>query len=319
MKAETLQELIIAIYKSEFQAGSPVRCWKYEGEKYQLDGEMVPPLSEYAKMVNNIIPIMLSNGTRDEINLFETGMWAHFADGDYFRNAVGIAGKISLDARLQCVHEYKDILRFFGDLRIYHPDGKTLYYRGPNGVCAIPIQPLDQSILEEITWRTGSSHVSFALDWISDRVQPSTGLPLAKSTDSCYYDVFISHKSQDFNFAKPIYEFLLSQNLNVFLSEESLPKLGSADYMKRIDEALENSKHMILIVSLVEHIKSSWVEAEWRVFINEKRSGRKGGNFLTVTVGDLTPDKLPISLRYYEVIPYEIFREKILPYVTENG
>jgi hypothetical protein len=49
---------------------------------------------------------------------------------------------------------------------------------------------------------------------------------------------------------------------------------------------------------------SSWVEAEWRVFINEKRAGRKAGNLVTIAVGISDIGTLPISLRYYQVIPY---------------
>jgi hypothetical protein len=69
--------------------------------------------------------------------------------------------------------------------------------------------------------------------------------------------------------------------------------------------------------SSIENINASWVEAEWRVFINEKRSGRKTGNIVTVFSGDLTYERLPISLRYYEALPFtpEAF-EKIRNYVT---
>jgi hypothetical protein len=101
---------------------------------------------------------------------------------------------------------------------------------------------------------------------------------------------------------------LLSLEITGIKTDEQeicLPKLGSAEYMKKIDEALDTSDHMILIGSSVEYILSSWVEAEWRVFINEKRSGRKKGNFLTIVSNNIQPTDLPISIRYYEVIPFE--------------
>ena len=49
---------------------------------------------------------------------------------------------------------------------------------------------------------------------------------------------------------------------------------------------------------------SSWVEAEWGLFINEKRSGRKSGNIVTVVADKLQAEDLPASLRYFEVIPF---------------
>ena len=51
------------------------------------------------------------------------------------------------------------------------------------------------------------------------------------------------------------------------------------------------------------NVRSTWVEAEWGLFINEKRSDRKTGNLLTLIVGRMSIADLPPSLRYYEVIP----------------
>ena len=72
--------------------------------------------------------------------------------------------------------------------------------------------------------------------------------------------------------------------------------------MKEIDKALETAQHMVVAGTSIENIVSGWVEAEWRLFINEKRSGRKSGNIITVINGGLKPSELPMSLRYYEVI-----------------
>jgi hypothetical protein len=73
---------------------------------------------------------------------------------------------------------------------------------------------------------------------------------------------------------------------------------------------------MVVVASSAQHVKSPWVEAEWGLFINEKRSGRKAGNVITLAVGSLQPADLPSSLRYYEVIPFgpESF-ERVLRYV----
>ena len=116
--------------------------------------------------------------------------------------------------------------------------------------------------------------------------------------------IFISARTDDYEYAGQIYRFLKSAGLSVFFSHESLPELASSDYRKQIDDALDRAEHMIVVTSSRANVDSSWVEAEWGLFINEKRSGRKSGNLITVIVGDLKPGDLPPSLRYYEVIPF---------------
>ncbi|MFT3947325.1 MAG: TIR domain-containing protein [Agriterribacter sp.] len=117
-------------------------------------------------------------------------------------------------------------------------------------------------------------------------------------------DIFISFKSADIELAKAIYDYLHSKDLSVFLSSETLPQLGSSDYRKAIDKALDECRHMIVVSSKVEYLNSSWVEAEWGFYIGEKRAGRKNGNILTVVSDDIEIKDLPASLRYYQVIFY---------------
>lgn len=123
------------------------------------------------------------------------------------------------------------------------------------------------------------------------------------STENYNFTVFISKKSEDFKLAEKVYNYLQSIGITVFLSEKSLPTVGSAEYMKAIDNALESAKHLIVVGSKGEYFLSGWVEAEWRVFINEKRSKRKTGNIITIIPEGLSVEELPMSLRYYEVIP----------------
>ena len=143
------------------------------------------------------------------------------------------------------------------------------------------------SLIQFIKQKAEKSHV------IEDRPRNNSGK----------YNVFISKKSEDYPYAKRVYDQLLGEGINTFLSEESLPEIGSAEYMKAIDDALEQADHLIVVGSKPEYLLSGWVEAEWRVFINEKRSGRKTGNIISVVTKDLTPEMLPMSLRYYEVVP----------------
>jgi TPR repeat protein len=135
-----------------------------------------------------------------------------------------------------------------------------------------------------------------------------------------HYDVFISRKSQDAHLAKELYDFLTSKGLKVFDSDHSLQEMGNADYQKTIDYALDACMHMIVVGSSVENITAPWVEAEWRLFINEKRSGRKMGNIISVVSDISIIQDLPSSLRYFEAIELS-FPEynRILAYVVNKS
>lgn len=128
--------------------------------------------------------------------------------------------------------------------------------------------------------------------------------------------VFISAKSEDYKYAQQIHEFLMSCGLHTFFAKKSLPELGNTDFRKEIDRALDQVKHLIVVTSCKKHAESPWVEVEWGFFINEKRSGRKSGNLITVVVGSLRPADLPPGLRYYQIMKFkpQAF-EEILRYV----
>lgn len=130
--------------------------------------------------------------------------------------------------------------------------------------------------------------------------------------------VFISVKSEDFPYAQQVYDFLTGQGIDVFFCRESLQILGRSDYRHEIDHALEETEHMVVVTSRPENVRSEWVEAEWGIFINEKRSGRKKGNLVTMTAGNMQPSDLPPSLRYYEVISLnDSGMQLLLKYMTK--
>jgi len=128
---------------------------------------------------------------------------------------------------------------------------------------------------------------------------------ISSNEEKSKYNVFISKKSEDYFYAKQVYDYISDKGYKTFLSEESLQATGNAEYMKAIDKALEQAEHLIVVGSKPEHFLSGWVEAEWRVFINEKRSGHKKGNIVTMITNGMQPSQLPMSLRYYEVIPFD--------------
>lgn len=132
------------------------------------------------------------------------------------------------------------------------------------------------------------------------------------------YDVFISSKSEDYKSAQQICDYLIANNLSVFFADTELKKLGNADYSKVIDDALDCSKHMIVFGSKIEYIESEWVRYEWDTFFNEKKSGRKKGNILTVLDG-IAPKDLPLALRNVQSFTIDNYEDSILNYLKQGS
>ena len=126
-----------------------------------------------------------------------------------------------------------------------------------------------------------------------------------KSVNSDEIDVFISYNSDDLDYAKEIAEMCRYAGKSYFLSAENLKKMGESAYVEAIAEALDKSRHLVVVCMDVESLKSKWVKLEYTTFINEIYSGRKGGNMITIVNDGISVNDLPIWLRGHEVIPYK--------------
>jgi hypothetical protein len=130
--------------------------------------------------------------------------------------------------------------------------------------------------------------------------------------------VFISASSKDYALAGQLYEFLVARGIRVFFSKRTLEERGRSNFRREIDQALEEAGHMIVVASDRSNLESRWVEAEWGMFDNDLRSGRKSGNLITLVRAPLKLGDLPISLRNHEVLdfgPQEF--EKVCKYVAQ--
>lgn len=132
------------------------------------------------------------------------------------------------------------------------------------------------------------------------------------------YDVFISSKSEDYEYAREIYTFLVDNGISVFFADEELKNNGSSEYSESIDQAIDASTHMIVFASKIDYINSTWVKSEWRAFTNEIRSGRKRGNIITI-LKDIQANSLPLVLRNYQSFSYTNYQESILSYIVNNN
>jgi hypothetical protein len=129
------------------------------------------------------------------------------------------------------------------------------------------------------------------------------------------YDVFLSSKREDYHLASGVYDFLSSKGLNVFLACEELKKLGEGQYAEAIDEVLDNSIHMIVVASSIDHIKSRWVKYEWGLFSNDLKSGYREGNLLTILDDSIQLKDLPASLRHQQSFLFSNYKQDILDYL----
>lgn len=132
------------------------------------------------------------------------------------------------------------------------------------------------------------------------------------------YDVFISSKSEDYYLAEQISAFLRENGLNTFLASETLRTIGNTAYLDEIDQALEECNHLIVFCTKPEYAGSKYVKEEWQSFRNEKLSGRKSGNILTVVADTISVGQLPFGLRRYEVIKFSDYQHVLLNYLSDG-
>ena len=332
----TIQDLVIEISERECD----FRPYRLENESKQdyrkalgtaapatFVVDLVPDLGAFSEFVTTLTDARLTNLDRDALEVeYRKGLWDDAWDGFFYYPALLISHFLAYDDRLAEVAEFAGSLRFFHGVRAFRKGPYLFLKKGPmeasyvGNAITLPVESLSADSgdpnLADLSAVFGSNLIDDLREWL--RIDPlRRGVPGAPVHVAEAFDVFLSHSSKDSLRAKELADALTAAGKRVFYSPDSLPQLGSADYMKAIDDALEGSRHFILFGTKKENILSSWVEAEWRLFINEKRSGRKAGNFLTAIGGDLSPAELPMALRYYEVIPAEgNYIERVLRYVA---
>lgn len=128
------------------------------------------------------------------------------------------------------------------------------------------------------------------------------------------YDVFISCKSEDYQCAEEIYEFLEANGIHTFLASKELRKLGDSEYRKAISKALKSAYHMIVFASQAEYIDTTWVYYEWDWFINAKLKGFKPGQIVTI-LKDVNVNDVNSDLWKYESFVFSNYKEGLLSYV----
>jgi hypothetical protein len=119
------------------------------------------------------------------------------------------------------------------------------------------------------------------------------------------YDVFISFKNllpdgnptRDSVIARQVHDFLEKKALSVFLSSVSLERLGTSEYKKAIDDALDAASVLVAVGTSREHLEWRWVRYEWDSFFNDILSGFKPSGRVFAFIEGMRILDLPRSLR----------------------
>lgn len=161
---------------------------------------------------------------------------------------------------------------------------------------------------KEVSESTTDTAIACALKVFLGQAAPGSG----------NYDVFVSFKSEDESLARKVYEFLKQNGKEVFFSKETLTRLGESEYEDAIYNAIDHSKHLVLVGSNPEYFKTDWVSREWKYFNNKNRKREKKGNIVIILPGEYVTDteKLPPQLRYeFEIIRISDFKDRLLSYM----
>ena len=186
---------------------------------------------------------------------------------------------------------------------------------GATGICGECIEKI-----EELKQKLTKISIASSSDERAENgIKSLLGLSIPKSGE---FDVFISHKTEDFDLAVDMYDFLKENLKEAFLDKYTLPEMSEAKYKKSITEALEGSKHFVVLISNLEYLESKWVSLDMELFLTEKDEGRKTGNFLIVVTDDvydqiMASNKKALSIEYrrFEIIKFKDYKNVILNYL----
>jgi len=104
---------------------------------------------------------------------------------------------------------------------------------------------------------------------ISHKSQLIEGIELFHNDKTRFeYDIFICFSTKDREQAKPIWEILRGYGLRAFVSDEELQDTVGFNFINRIDYALLNSQHLLLLASEYS-LNSTFVQDEYQAFYSD--------------------------------------------------
>ncbi|HEY5028223.1 MAG TPA: TIR domain-containing protein, partial [Candidatus Angelobacter sp.] len=116
------------------------------------------------------------------------------------------------------------------------------------------------------------------------------------------YDIFLSFASGDQEKVRPVWQKLSLNGLRVFWSDAALKQSLGDSWSLAIENALERSRHFILMASSLS-MSSEWVRREYQAFFNHcYQNGVR--RLVPVVMGNYAVSQLPLFLRSLQAIPF---------------
>lgn len=144
-----------------------------------------------------------------------------------------------------------------------------------------------------------------------------------KTVNQGDFDIFISYKHEDIDIGTNCYYFCKENHIQPFFDKITLPELSSSDYEEAIMNALDKSKHFLVILTDLKQLESHWIKLEMKTFEHEMSEGRKlGANFIFLVSENVyseiikTNKKcLPIQFRQFEVMKISEYKRILSNYL----
>ncbi len=129
------------------------------------------------------------------------------------------------------------------------------------------------------------------------------------------FDTFISCKSQDYEAAYSLYEQLSENGYKPFIADKSLRQLASDNYGYIIRTIISSCSNMIVYVTDINYMTTSYVWCEWNQFLDEQSAGHNRGKIFSIIPDGANAFELPSGLRTKQFFTLNNYREKIIPFL----
>lgn len=133
------------------------------------------------------------------------------------------------------------------------------------------------------------------------------------------FDVFISYKSQDYELAHDLYDFLVNNGFKPFLADSSIKEVGIDQYTALIGEVINVCKYMVVFATDACYLETPYVAAEWHTFINDINTGHKPkAKIVSILSPDINPHLLPTWLRDKQCFTTENYEQDLIPFLSDR-
>lgn len=133
------------------------------------------------------------------------------------------------------------------------------------------------------------------------------------------FDVFISCKSQDYQQAHELRDYLEREGFKPFLADASIKEVGIDQYTALIGEVINVCQYMIVFVTDVKYLNTPYVFAEWNSFVNGMNTGHKpNAKIINILAPDIDIHSLPVWLRNKQCYTIENYEGDLFYYLREE-